>query len=63
MRAGRSTWSVAYNLSAFNHADTEVILHAVDQAPWRDKDAVQVFVREQEEDGFLLRYNGRLSQK
>ena len=39
--------------SAFNHADTEVILHAVDQAPWRDKDAVQVFVREQEEDGFF----------
>jgi len=49
--------------SAFNHADTEVILHAVDQAPWRDKDAVQVFVREQEEDGFLLRYNGRLSSE
>jgi hypothetical protein len=25
-------------LSAFNHADSEVILRAVDQAPWRDKD-------------------------
>jgi hypothetical protein len=31
-------------LSAFNHADTETILKAVDQAPWRDKEMVQVFV-------------------
>ena len=33
--------------SAFNHGDTEVILRAVDQAPWRDRESVQVFVMEQ----------------
>jgi hypothetical protein len=41
---------------AFNHADTETILKAIDQAPWRDKQMVQVFVREQEEELFRLRY-------
>jgi hypothetical protein len=46
-------------LSAFNHADTEVILRAVDQAQWRDKDMVQVFVKEQEQEEFLLRFSGR----
>ena len=46
-------------LSAFDHADTEVILRAVDQAPWRDKEMVQVFVKEQEQDDFLLRFSGR----
>ena len=45
-------------LSAFNHAETEAILRAVDQAPWRDKEMVQVFVKEQEEDVFRLRYVG-----
>ena len=45
-------------LSAFNHADTETILQAIDQAPWRDKDMVQVFVKEQEEELFRLRYSG-----
>jgi hypothetical protein len=45
-------------LSAFNHADTEVIARAVNQAPWRDKDTVQVFIKEQGEDVFLLRYRG-----
>ena len=50
-------------LSAFNHAETEVILRAVRQAPWRDKDAVQVFVKEQEEDVFLLRYSGGAPQQ
>lgn len=45
-------------LSAFNHADTETILKAIDQAPWRDKDMVQVFVKEQEEELFRLRYSG-----
>ncbi|MGA3093624.1 MAG: hypothetical protein ABSD75_34005 [Terriglobales bacterium] len=45
-------------LSAFNHADTETILKAIDQAPWRDKDVVQVFVKEQEEEFFRLRYSG-----
>jgi hypothetical protein len=45
-------------LSAFNHADTEIILKAIDQAPWRDKEMVQVFVKEQEEDVFRLRYSG-----
>ena len=47
-------------LSAFNHADTETILRAVDQAPWRDREMVQVFVKEQEqeEEVFRLRYSG-----
>ena len=45
-------------LSAFNHADTETILKAVDQAPWREKEMVQVFVKEQEEELFRLRYSG-----
>jgi len=45
-------------LSAFNHANTETILRAIDQAPWRDKEMVQVFVKEQEEELFRLRYNG-----
>ncbi len=45
-------------LSAFNHADTETILKAIDQAPWRDKEMVQVFVMEQEEELFRLRYSG-----
>ena len=49
-------------LSAFNRADTDVILRAVDQAPWREKDMVQVFVKEQEEDVFLLRYSGGSAQ-
>jgi hypothetical protein len=46
-------------LSAFNHADTQVILRAVDQAPWRDKEKLQIFVKEQEQDEFLLRFSGR----
>ena len=45
-------------LSAFNHADTDTILQAIDRAPWRDKDVVQVFVKEQEEELFRLRYSG-----
>jgi hypothetical protein len=44
-------------LSAFNYADTETILRAVDQAPWR-AELVQVFVKEQEEEVFRLRYSG-----
>jgi len=50
-------------LSAFKHADTEVILRAVDQAPWVDKEMVQVFVKEQEEETFVLGYSGASSQK
>lgn len=45
-------------LSAFNKLDTETILRAIDQAPWRDKEMVQVFVKEQEEETFRLRYSG-----
>jgi hypothetical protein len=45
-------------LSAFDHADTNVILKAVDQAPWRDREMVQVFVKEQEEEIFVLSYRG-----
>ena len=44
-------------LSAFNYADTDFILRAIDQAPWRDRDMVQVFVKEQEEEVFQLRYS------
>jgi hypothetical protein len=50
-------------LAVFNHADTEVILRAVDQAPWVEKEMVQVFVKEQEEETFVLRYSGVSSQK
>ena len=45
-------------LSALNHADTETILRAIDQAPWGDKDMIQVFVKEQEDELFRLRYSG-----
>jgi len=45
-------------LSAFNHADTATILRAIDQAAWRDKEMVQVFAKEQEEELFRLRYSG-----
>jgi hypothetical protein len=45
-------------VSAFNHADTNIIVRAVDQAPWRDKEMVQLFIKEQEQDVFQLRYNG-----
>jgi len=44
-------------LSACNHAKTETILRAIDQTPWRDKETVQVFVKEQEEELFRLRYS------
>lgn len=50
-------------LSAFNNADTEVILRAVDQAPWVDKEMVQIFVKEQEEETFVFRYSGASSHK
>jgi len=40
-------------LSAFDHANTEVILHAVDQAPWRDEDTVQGFVYERKDSNRL----------
>lgn len=45
-------------LSAFNKLDTDTILRAIDQAPWRDRDMVQAFVKEQEEETFRLRYSG-----
>jgi hypothetical protein len=45
-------------LSAFNKLDTDTILRAIEQAAWPDKDMVQVFVKEQEEDTFRLRYSG-----
>ena len=49
-------------LSAFNHADADVIERAVDQTPWRDKEMVQLFVKEQEQEVFLLRYSGSDSE-
>jgi hypothetical protein len=45
-------------LSAFNHAGTKTIIDAVDQAPWRDKEMVQLFVKEQEEELFHVRLDG-----
>src|SRR5215472_5946756 len=39
-------------LSAFNHADTKPLIDAVDRAPWRDKEMVQLFLKEQEEELF-----------
>jgi hypothetical protein len=45
-------------LSAFNHGDTDGIVEAVRQAPWRDREMVQLFVKEQEEELFTLRYCG-----
>jgi hypothetical protein len=39
-------------LSAFNHADTNAILRAIDQAPWRDKEMVQVFVKNRRKKSF-----------
>ena len=50
-------------LSAFNQRDTKTILKAVDQAPWRDKEMVQVFVKQQEEELFRLRYSGGKSDE
>jgi hypothetical protein len=49
-------------LSAFNHADTNLIIDAVRQAPWRDVEMVQLFVKEQEDELFALRYCGTLPQ-
>jgi hypothetical protein len=45
-------------LSAFNHADLTTILRAVDQALWVDKEMVQVFAKEQEDELFKIRYSG-----
>jgi hypothetical protein len=45
-------------VSAFNHANTDFILRAVQQASWRHRDNVQVFVKEQEEGQFRLRWYG-----
>lgn len=45
-------------ISAFNHTDTDVIIRAVNQAPWRDKEMVQLFIKEQEQDLFQFRYGG-----
>lgn len=45
--------------SSLNQADIQVVLRAVDQAPWPDKRSVQVYVSEQEERNlFFLRYTG-----
>ena len=45
-------------LSAFNHADTDTILQAIEQAPWRDEDRVQVFVKELKKSLFGCGYCG-----
>jgi len=45
-------------LSAFNHADTNDIVAAVRKTSWRDGNEVQLFIKEQEEELFALRYGG-----
>ena len=55
---GTKAMECAVYLSAFNHADTDTILRAVDQAPWEDREWVQVFVMEEDEGVFRLRYSG-----
>jgi hypothetical protein len=45
-------------LSAFNHAESALIARAVEQAPWRDREMVQLFLKEEEEEHFTLRYSG-----
>jgi hypothetical protein len=45
-------------LSAFNHADTKTIIEAVNRAPWQDKEMVQLYVKEQEEELFHVRLDG-----
>jgi hypothetical protein len=45
--------------SSFNQVDIEVILRAIDQAPWPDKRSVVMYVSEEEEmNVFFLRYSG-----
>jgi hypothetical protein len=50
-------------LSTFNHADTDAIVVAVEQAPWREREMVQLFLKEQEEELFSLRYCGSAQQQ
>lgn len=45
-------------VAAFNHAETKQIVKAVEQAPWREREAVQLFVKEQEEERFTVCYSG-----
>jgi hypothetical protein len=45
-------------VGAFNHAETKQIVRAVEQAPWREREAVQLFLKEQEEELFTVRYKG-----
>jgi len=56
---GTKAMGCAVYLSAFNYADSDTILRAVDhQAPWTDREWVQVFVMEEDEGVFRLRYSG-----
>ncbi|MBS1802713.1 MAG: hypothetical protein JST28_05070 [Acidobacteria bacterium] len=45
-------------LSAFNHADTNAIVDAVRRSYWRDKQTLQLFIKEQEDELFTQRYCG-----
>jgi hypothetical protein len=45
-------------MAAFKNITLALVLKAVDQAPWEYKDDVQVFVREDADDRFHLRYSG-----
>ena len=55
---GQSRWNAA---CTYRRLTTLIprSLPVVDQAPWQDKERVQVFVKEQEQDEFLLRCGGR----
>lgn len=53
---GTKHMEVRVYLAAFNHVNAEVILQAVHQVPWADIEMVQVFIKEQEDEVFELRY-------
>ncbi len=53
---GAKHMEVRVYLAAFNHVDAEVILQAVHHVPWADIEMVQVFIKEQEDEVFELRY-------
>lgn len=51
---GRKVFEADVYLAAFNHVDTDEILRLVKLQPWKYPEDVQVFVKEEEDDGFVL---------
>ncbi len=45
-------------LSTFDHAETPTVVQAVKQAPWQDREQVQLFIKEQEQEQFSACYSG-----